>query len=80
MHAEPEPVAKPFKLTRKDFIDGGTISVQAKRNGLKVRQQSLGRSTAEVHVYKPDTGWLVVYHFRMRDNCWRLLSVDDHST
>ena len=80
VHANPEPAARSFKLTRKAFKNRGTISVQSQQDGLKMRQQALGQNTAAVHVYKPDTGWLVVYHFHLQDNCWRLRQVDDEST
>ena len=80
VHATPEPAAKSFKLTLKAFEDRGTISAQSQKDGLKMRQQALGQNTAEVHVYKPDTGWRVVYHFHLQDNCWRLRQLDDEST
>ena len=80
MHAGPEPIVKPFKLTRGAFKAKGTIGAQAEEDGLKTSQRAVGPGSAELHVHKPDTGWLVVYRFHLRNNCWHLRRVDDQST
>lgn len=32
-----------------------------------------------VEVYKPDTDWLLYFHFRRNGNCWFLYEVEDYS-
>ena len=80
IHAGPEPIVKPFKLTREAFKAKGTIDAQAEGDGLKTSQRAVGPRSAELHVHKPDTGWLVVYRFHLRKNCWHLRRMDDQST
>ena len=80
MHAGPEPIVKPYRLTREAFKTAGTIGAQEKRDGLKTRQHAVGPRSAELHVHKPDTGWLVVYHFHLRNNCWHLRRMEDQSS
>ena len=80
MQATPEPTAKPVRITRTAFKERGTISTQLRQDGLKLRQSELGGKDMQVQVYKPDTGWLVVYHFRLHQNCWQLTRLSDEST
>ena len=79
VHAGPEPIVKPFKLTRETFKTVGTIGAQAIRDGLKTSHYAVAPRSAELRVHKRDTGWLVVYRFQLRNNCWHLSRMDDQS-
>ena len=37
------------------------------------------REKVEVQIFKPDTDWLLHYHFRRRQGCWQLWQIEDYS-
>ncbi|OAM53071.1 hypothetical protein A7981_06525 [Methylovorus sp. MM2] len=47
-------------------------------NGL-VAETNIKTRTTEVHVFKPDTDWSVMYRFLMKKHCWYLHEIEDDS-
>lgn len=56
-----------------------TMNEIAIKNGLQLTTQSQNRTKVIVRMEKPDTDWLLSYHFVRRGNCWFLHHMEDHS-
>jgi chlorite dismutase len=56
-----------------------TLSVFMQTNSLESKRKTLSSRSAVVEVFRPDSDWLLSYHFQRRSNCWYLLRVEDHS-
>lgn len=48
-------------------------------NGLQFKIRHQDRAAATLEVFKPDTDWLLYYHFRWRNSCWYLWQIEDAS-
>lgn len=77
-----ETVATP--LSREDDAALPTMRSYARDNGLQlstssVRKGSGSAGSATVRIEKPDTDWLLTYHFVRRAGCWYLQRIEDHS-
>lgn len=55
------------------------MSVFARENGLRLRTTRLSKAAATVSMERPETDWLLTYHFARRGNCWYLHHIEDHS-
>jgi hypothetical protein len=56
-----------------------TLHVFMQTNSLKSELKTLSSRSAVVEVFKPDTDWLLTYHFQRRGNCWHLQQIENHS-
>ena len=48
-------------------------------NGMTHKLFKQARDRVEVQIFKPDTDWLLHYHFRRRQGCWQLWQIEDFS-
>jgi hypothetical protein len=49
-----------------------------KREGLELKLEKQTTEAAQVVLFKPDTGYRVIYYFT-RSHCWRLQRIEDWS-
>ena len=66
-------------VSKADDVATPTITQLLARNQLTMRVKNVGNKQATVEVFKPDTDWLLSYHFVERHGCWFLHHVEDHS-
>lgn len=66
-------------LSREDDAATPTIDEQVQRNGMQTKIRLLSARQAVIELFKPDTDWLLTYHFENRRGCWYLHHVEDHS-
>lgn len=50
-----------------------------KTNSMKSKQRSLSLRSSVVDIFKPDSDWVLSYHFQLKGRCWYLHHVEDHS-
>ncbi|MFN4360260.1 MAG: hypothetical protein ACK4F4_06000 [Hylemonella sp.] len=48
-------------------------------NGLQAKVKSRKKTAVVVEVFKPNTDWLVSWHFRTKSGCWYFWRHEDHS-
>lgn len=55
------------------------LTTYLREHGLthKIARQQTEKVT--VQVFKPDTDWLLLYHFRRQQGCWKLWKIEDFS-
>jgi hypothetical protein len=70
-------VKTPVSKTKDEAIP--TINQVLARNQMAMEFKELKKRKATVAVFKPDTDWLLTYHFVERQGCWYLHHVEDHS-
>lgn len=56
-----------------------TMNEFALKNGLQLTTQSQKGKASIVRMEKPDSDWLLTYHFVRRGSCWFLHHIEDHS-
>lgn len=66
-------------VSREDDAATPTIAEQVRKNGMRTRIRELSSTQAVIELFKPDTDWLLSYHFESRRGCWYLHHVEDHS-
>lgn len=66
-------------VTRVMDATSPTITELLQRNSMESKQRSLSSRVAVVEVFKPDSDWLLTYHFQARGNCWYLHHIEDRS-
>ena len=66
-------------ISKHDDSATPTITEILRRNGMETKIKSKDSTNALVNVYKPDTDWLLSYHFKLRSSCWYLHHIEDHS-
>lgn len=66
-------------VSREDDTAAPTIAEQVRKNGMQTRIRALSATQAIIELFKPDTDWLLSYHFENRRGCWYLHHVEDHS-
>lgn len=66
-------------VTQEEDRSAPTLSVYRQKNGLIIGHTKIGASKATVVVEKPDTDFVLSYHFKRRGKCWYLEYVEDHS-
>jgi hypothetical protein len=76
---QPEDTRVRRFVTRQEDAAQPSLRDHIVANALDHKVQRLQRRLAEVDVFKPDTDWLVSYHFRRQGACWFLRRVEDHS-
>jgi hypothetical protein len=67
------------QLGRQQISRDKSLDDFMRENGLQHKLLKLARDSAEVQIYKPDTDWLLHYHFRLHRGCWQLREVEDFS-
>ncbi|MEF9930437.1 MAG: hypothetical protein RR775_22325 [Massilia sp.] len=67
------------KISRNEDAMRLTMAKFAGENGLELSIESLHKAKANVRMEKPDTDWLLTYHFVRKGNCWYLRHIEDHS-
>lgn len=67
------------RLARDDDARMEALAPYARDNGLQLSTASLSRTEATVRMEKPDTDWLLTYHFVREGRCWTLRRIEDHS-
>jgi len=66
-------------ITKDDDSATPTIAEILRINSMETKVKSTNSTNAVVNVYKPDTDWLLSYHFKLRGSCWYLHHIEDHS-
>ncbi len=56
-----------------------TIKQILSKNQMAMEIKELKSKQATLAVFKPDTDWLLTYHFVNRQGCWYLHHIEDHS-
>ena len=56
-----------------------TINETVRKNGMQLSTQLEKTEEVIVKMEKPDTDWLLTYHFGRHGNCWLLHHIEDHS-
>lgn len=56
-----------------------TIKQILVKNQMAMNVKDLRKKQATVEIFKPDTDWLLTYHFVVRQGCWYLHHIEDHS-
>lgn len=67
------------RIGRADDAAAPQLGAIARADGLQLSTSSLTANTATVRMEKPDTDWLLTYHFVRNGLCWYLQRVEDHS-
>lgn len=82
-HASDENQEGPDTVTTRipQAEDAGkpALSDYARANGLQQSVSSISATAATVKMEKPDTDWMLTYHFERKGYCWRLQRIEDHS-
>jgi len=55
------------------------LAAVAHANSLQLYASSIAARTATVRMEKPDTDWLLTYHFVRKGRCWYLARIEDFS-
>jgi len=76
---EDKPLIVKNKTTREQDAGLPSAGAFAQENGMELTTTALKRGQATVRMAKPDTDWLLTYHFARAKNCWRLERIEDHS-
>lgn len=66
-------------ISQAQFSASPALSTYAKENGLSSRIKPPAARSAIVEVFKPDTDWLISYHFQLKGSCWFLSEYQDQS-
>lgn len=74
-----ESVPTQTYVSREEFMQWPRLADFMANNGLTARLRSHTQSAVAVDVVKEDTDWLVTYHFRLANGCWRLWKYEDQS-
>jgi hypothetical protein len=69
-----------FHISKLEYEKSLSLATSMKKNGLAFKIKGVKTRSAIVEVFKPDTGWLMSYHFIRKGNCWFLDEFQDHST
>jgi hypothetical protein len=56
-----------------------TIETIVRNTGLEMSTSMLNKANATVELAKPETDWLVTFHFERKGHCWYLKRIEDHS-
>lgn len=67
------------KVTKSTDLATPTITEILRKKNMESKVKSLTIKNAVVEVFKPDTDWLLSYHFMVRGSCWYLHHIEDHS-
>lgn len=71
--------ARRSQVSRVADAKAPSLSASMRDQGLTSRPKHVGPRTAVVEVFKPDTDWLMTYHFRRLGRCWYLQEFQNHS-
>jgi hypothetical protein len=66
-------------VTKKMDAPYPPIGEFMKTNSMESKQKSLSSRHAVVDIYKPNSDWLLSYHFQLKGRCWYLHHIEDHS-
>ena len=75
---EPKPVMRYVQASEAKY-PLLPLAEERKREGLQLEVKNQTRTTAQVVLFKPDTGYRVIYYFT-RKSCWRLQRIENGST
>lgn len=67
------------RVSKHDDAAMPAMAEFARENGLELSTRSLQKTSAIVRMEKPDTDWLLTYHFVRKGACWYLRRIEDHS-
>lgn len=67
------------RLRQGDDAQAPPLASYARANGLQLRVASSDATQATLRMEKPDTDWLLTYHFIRDGRCWFLARIEDHS-
>jgi hypothetical protein len=70
---------KKSLLARNDYLKWPVLKEHMTQNGLQSKVKSRKKTATVVEVFKPDTDWLVSWHFRAQSGCWYFWRHEDHS-
>ena len=78
---EPAPGATGVetRLRQDEDAQAPPLAGYARANGLQLRVASSDAAQATLRMEKPDTDWLLTYHFIRDGRCWFLVRIEDHS-
>lgn len=80
-HEDGKKVHSTVKTVISKEVDARTppMDVFARENGLRLRTTRLSKGAASVSMDRPETDWLLSYHFARQGHCWYLHHIEDHS-
>jgi hypothetical protein len=74
-----EPRQARFRVTKEQDAAQPALKDYMKKHELTSDLVELRAHYAAVKVFKPDTGWQMMYVFRRKGNCWYMTELQDDS-
>lgn len=66
-------------ISARDYLQWPTLDSYMISNTLRSAIDSQGRTAAVLKVFKPDTDWQMLYHFKRQKGCWLFWKYEDQS-
>lgn len=66
-------------ISKAKDVGHPSMGAFAHDNAMQLRTSELQKRSATVRMEKPDTDWLLTYHFVRKGPCWYLQRIEDHS-
>ena len=73
------PAVKRSLISKNDDAATLPIAVLARESNLELNLISQKKLSAVVQMQKPDTDWMLTYHFLRKGSCWYLSRIEDYS-
>jgi hypothetical protein len=73
------PAVNRRLISKNDDAATPPIAVLARENNLELNLISRKKLSAIVQIQKPDTDWMLTYHFVRKGTCWYLTRIEDYS-
>lgn len=74
-----EPVAVERQVSKRADLATPSMAAYARMHALELTTTGLTSHAATVRMLKPDTDWMLSYHFERKGACWYLHRVHNHS-
>lgn len=76
-----EDDSAPMKsfVSKRDYLQWPTLDSYIKSNNLTSAIDSQSRTAAILKVFKQDTDWQMLYHFKSQKGCWFFWQYEDQS-
>jgi hypothetical protein len=68
-----------WQITQADFAGWPSLASAMQENGLASRIAVKTGTRAVLEVFRPNTDWLLQFHFRIRNGCWLFWQYEDRS-
>lgn len=78
-YGDDAPTPVHGRAERAELARQPTLASHLQQNGLRGETDRVQAGAARYKVFKPDTDWQMVYHFRLHGNCWWLELFEDES-